>query len=81
MGKVVNVKKKRKEKGNIKMPATIKEEVKFQEFIAKNREFVYAIANENVTRGKDGRVVLAKDDPWRNEHEWDEMYQRLKNKK
>ncbi|MDD5486937.1 MAG: hypothetical protein PHW65_05230 [Dehalococcoidales bacterium] len=46
---------------------------KFAEFIQKNREVAYKIAESNTVRNKDGRPVITKDDPWRNEKEWDRI--------
>lgn len=64
------------------MPAIIEEQkYTFEEFIAKNRQLIRTAANANTVKGKEGKTVIAKNDPWRNEHEWDEMHRALKNKK
>lgn len=37
-----------------------------------------ALLMKNVKVDNQGRVVLAKDDEWRNEDEWNELYRKLK---
>jgi hypothetical protein len=49
----------------------------FKEFILQNKEGLFAAARENTTYNKDGDAVITKDDPWRNETEWDESYKKL----
>lgn len=50
----------------------------FNKFIAENMQAVRAIAEANTVRNKEGLVVITKDDPWREEKEWDEMYCKLR---
>ena len=38
------------------------------------RKELFEKAEANTVRNKDGKVVLTKDDPWREEDEWDEIY-------
>ncbi len=58
------------------MPAVIEAKKDFSSFMAQNREKAYAIANANTPKNKNGKAVITKDDPWRNEHEWDELSRR-----
>ena len=44
------------------------------DFIKQNKEAVYALAEQNTKRNEEGKVVLAKDDPWRDETEWDDLF-------
>lgn len=48
----------------------------FSKFLQKNRSKIRQIAEANTTKNKDGVTVLAKDDPWRTENEWDEIYKK-----
>lgn len=43
-------------------------------FIAKNREKIYQQAMKNGIYDADGNPVLAKDDPWRADDVWDELF-------
>lgn len=57
-----------------------KEETPFADFISKNKEIIYKIAQSNTVVNESGLTVIPKDDPWREEKEWDEMYEDLKKK-
>lgn len=50
-------------------------------FIEKNKEKIKKIAEANTKKNKDGLTVLDKNDPWREETEWDQLYKELKDKK
>lgn len=47
-------------------------------FIKANKEAVYRLAEENTTRNEDGKVVITNDDNWRQESEWDEVFEELR---
>lgn len=53
-----------------------RDELKYdlKKFIEENKEKIYKIAEDNTKRNKDGLTVLTKDDPWRDEDEWDKMF-------
>lgn len=40
---------------------------KLSAFISQNRNLCYAMAEENTQRNSEGRVVISKNDEWRNE--------------
>jgi hypothetical protein len=46
----------------------------FKEFLKANKEKIRNITESNTVRNKDGVPVITKDDPWRNETEWDSLY-------
>jgi len=50
---------------------------KFDKWMKENKEKCYKIAKANGTYDKNGHLVLSKDDPWRNETEWDEDFKKL----
>jgi hypothetical protein len=51
---------------------------KFTDFVRDNKEKIYKIAEANTVRNKEGAPVITKDDPWRNESEWDAHFNKLK---
>lgn len=53
----------------------------FAELVAKNKDRIREVANANTTRNSDGVPVLAKNDSWRHEAEWEEVYRDLVNKR
>jgi len=44
------------------------------------KEKIQKIAEANTKRNLDGLPVTSKDDPWRKETEWDELYKELTKK-
>lgn len=50
-------------------------------FIQQNKNKVRRVSEKNVVRNKNNVVVLSKDDEWRSEHEWDDLYKDVRNKK
>ena len=46
--------------------------ISFKEFIKQNKEKIRKLAEINTIRNSKGEVVIAKDDPSRNEVEWDD---------
>lgn len=44
----------------------------FLEFMSRNRDKVYEIADQQTAKNKDGVPIITKDDPWKEEGEWDE---------
>lgn len=53
----------------------------FAEFLSKNRDSINRIARSNTVKNDDGLTVITKDDPSREEREWDELYKELQDKK
>jgi hypothetical protein len=45
----------------------------FKEFLEKNKEKIYKITESNTKRNENGIPIITKDDPWRQEKEWDSM--------
>ena len=54
-----------------------KEHKSFKEFIKRNKEKIYRIAETNTTRNSKGQVIISKDDPWYYEDEWEEHFMEL----
>ena len=51
---------------------------RFINFLQKNKEKIYKIAEANTVKNKEGMAIITKDDEWRNETEWDVHYEELK---
>ena len=47
------------------------------DFIKENKEKIYALAKRNGKYNEEGQAVIEKDDPWRDETEWDILYESL----
>ena len=47
---------------------------KFDKFMEKHGDKLYAKAKANTKYNKEGYAVISKDDEWVEETEWDEMY-------
>lgn len=47
---------------------------KLAEFIKENKESVYLFATKNTPKNKDGNAIITKDDEWRLEGEWDQIF-------
>ena len=54
--------------------------VDFDKFFAENQDKIYAIAKSNAIYDSANRVCISKDDPWLQETEWDDLYNKLKEK-
>lgn len=50
----------------------------FSDYLEDNRELAYSLAEANTIRNTEGRVVISKDDEWRDEKEWDRLYVEMK---
>lgn len=46
-------------------------------YLSENREKAYQFAEENTPRNQDGRAILPTDDEWRNETEWEDMFESI----
>ncbi len=46
--------------------------------IFKHDARAYELAKKNTKYNSEGRAVIAADDEWRNESEWDEMFEQMK---
>ena len=49
----------------------------FTDYIKKNKEKVYRIAEQNTVRNSQGQVTITKNDPWYYEDEWEEHAKEL----
>ena len=45
----------------------------FTDFIRTNKNTINKVVNSNTVKNKDGLTVITKNDPWRNEKEWDQF--------
>ena len=72
--KVSKINVTQNKRGDVDMTTITTNNVDFMlaELLKQNREKIKSIAPLNPT--------LSKDDEWRNEHEWDELYKETKNK-
>jgi len=50
-------------------------------FIQQNKNKIKKVSEKNITKNKEGLIVLSKDDEWRNETEWDNFYKDVRDKK
>ena len=50
------------------------------QFIENNKELAYSLAAKNTPCNANGHPVIAKDDEWRDETEWDKLFEDLQNK-
>ncbi|MHB1406779.1 MAG: hypothetical protein ACYCV0_14470 [Desulfitobacteriaceae bacterium] len=67
--------------GTDKMPVPQKtNDTNFSDFITKKRDVINRIVKSNTQKNDAGLTIVPKDDPWREEEEWDAMYKDLKNK-
>jgi hypothetical protein len=57
-----------------------KDMANFTDFLDKNKEKIRKVAESNTVRNEDGLPVITKQDPWRKESHWDEVYKSLKDK-
>lgn len=46
----------------------------FNDFIKMNKDKIKKLAEANTIRNKEGVPVITKDDPWREETEWEDEY-------
>ena len=44
----------------------------FADFLKSNENIVRKAVDSNTVRNKDGQTIISKDDPWRDELEWDQ---------
>lgn len=67
-------KDKKNEEGN-KMSLSFNKNHKtsFSDFVSQHREQIHKFSDTNWKKNSDGKYVISKDDPWRREHEWDEL--------
>jgi len=50
-------------------------------FIQQNKDKIKRISERNITRSKEGLIVLPKNDEWRDEPKWDDFFKDVENKK
>lgn len=43
----------------------------FKEYVKTNKEKLYTFAEKNTPKNADNRPMIEKDDPWKDETEWD----------
>ena len=53
----------------------------FKQYLNLNRDKIYSIAAKNTTYNSSHKAVIRKDDDWRTETEWDDLYEKLKERK
>lgn len=53
----------------------------FNNYFDKNKEKILEVTAKNTLKNKEKIPVISRDDEWREEKEWDEVYQCLKKKK
>jgi len=62
-----------------KMQTTLKKDTfSFADFIRTNKNTIRKVVNSNSTKNNDGLTVISKNDPWRNESEWDQLNKDIK---
>jgi len=54
---------------------------KFTDFIQQNKDRIRKATNSNSQRNLNGIPVISKDDKWREETEWNEMYKDISKNK
>ena len=52
----------------------------FASFVNLNKNVIRKVVDTNSTKNSDGLTVISKDDPWRDESEWDQIDREFKNK-
>ena len=57
-----------------------KDDTSFTDFVCDNREAIHKVVDANTPQNTDGVAIIKKDDPWRKETEWDDLYKKLKDK-
>ena len=50
------------------------------QYLERNKELAYKFASENTPCNASGHPVITKDDEWRKETEWDELFAELSKK-
>jgi hypothetical protein len=72
--------KKEKGKGNKEGDnmQTALNQSSFADFIRTNNDVIKKVVSSNTVKNKDGLTVIAKNDPWRNEKEWDQFNKEIK---
>lgn len=53
----------------------------FADFVAEHKEEIRKLSEANWKINSNGQHVILKNDPWRDEHEWDELNEELNPKK
>lgn len=49
----------------------------FKDFVSKNKNTIKKLVDSNTQKNENGVTIIKEGDPWRNETEWDEHYQKL----
>ncbi len=49
----------------------------FSDFVSQHRKQIQKLSDTNWKKNSDGKYVITKEDPWRQEHEWDELNNEL----
>ncbi|CCF14196.1 hypothetical protein [Brevibacillus laterosporus] len=52
----------------------------FAAYVQKNKDKIRRATEMNTTRTKDGLVLISKNDTWRKETEWDDLYKEITKK-
>lgn len=68
-------------KGEKDMQAVLKGTApSFADFLNSNKDIVRKVVDSNTVKNNDGLTVISKDDPWRDELEWDHYDRKIKDK-
>ncbi|MFZ3103046.1 MAG: hypothetical protein WA131_09250 [Desulfitobacteriaceae bacterium] len=70
-----------KEENEMSLPLNKTQKPSFSDFVNQHRDKIQELSDANWPKNSDGEYVITKDDPWRQEHEWDELYKELKRQK
>lgn len=49
----------------------------FEKFVVEHEDLMFAAAEKNTKRNKNGDAIIEEDDPWFKEDEWDDYYMEL----
>ncbi|HZK84497.1 MAG TPA: hypothetical protein VFC58_07460 [Desulfosporosinus sp.] len=71
---------RKNEEGKNMRAARKESEPSFADFINSNKNVIRKIVGANSTNNRDGLAVITKDDPWRDESEWDQLDRDLKDR-
>jgi len=62
--------KKQREGKDMPVTANSVQADTFAEFLTRNKLLIRHLAEANTKRNQEGKTVISKNDPWREEHEW-----------
>lgn len=65
--------RKNEEGDKMSLPLNKTQKNLFSDFVSQHREQIHKLSDANWDKNSDGKYVIAKDDPWKQEKEWDEL--------